>query len=515
MAEVRNVPGEEETGDEHGALLDQVHILHGELKAQSRRLAEARAELLTQRTLHENLLQRSPLPYLVTDAAGKIERVNDAASALLGVERELLVGKPLLALVPVPAGRELRRRLARLPHEHGPAEVSLPFETRGGAGPFTATAMVSIDANADGSVSLRWLLHPRPSDADRRREETQAADHDRVRHERDLMRRTLERLEAGVVTIDSELQVVFANTAAQHLIGAGTPLPGRSLPDPWPSVSLRELALTLFERTGSTADARVELDDGRTIGVYGIAAHASLTAILVLRDLTREARRDHAEREFVTNAAHELRTPLTAITGAIEVLQAGAKEQPDERDLFLSHIEAQTYRLRQLARALLLLARAQAGGDEPRIEVVPLAPLLEQAAAHLRPGKDVQVRVECADDVAVLANADLLAQAIASVADNAVKYTRSGEIVLAGSRRARKGVRIEVSDSGDGMPAELQARAFERFSRGAAQVDGFGLGLAIASEAVRVCGGRLEVESEPGRGTRVWTMLPSARLLKR
>jgi signal transduction histidine kinase len=65
------------------------------------------------------------------------------------------------------------------------------------------------------------------------------------------------------------------------------------------------------------------------------------------------------------------------------------------------------------------------------------------------------------------------------------------------------------------MPADLRDRAFDRFSRGGARTEGFGLGLAIAAEAVRVSGGRLEVESAPGRGTRVWTMLPSARLLRR
>jgi two-component system phosphate regulon sensor histidine kinase PhoR len=345
--------------------------------------------------------------------------------------------------------------------------------------------------------------------------ESRELEHDRLRQERDLLRRTLERLDAGVITIDSNLEVVFANNAARHLLGSDQLQRRFPLPEPWPAFSLRELARGLFAQTRKAPDVRLELDDGRVLSIQGLAEAASRTAMLVVRDLTHEVRRERVEREFITNAAHELRTPLTAITGAIEVLQGGAKDDPAERDRFLSHIDEQTRRLRQLARSLLLLARAQSGTDKPRVEIVPLAPLLEQAASHLRPGKDVDVRVECPADLAVLANPDLLAQALASIADNAVKYTRSGEIVLAAIRDSRDAVRIEVNDSGDGMPADLRDRAFDRFSRGGARTEGFGLGLAIAAEAVRVSGGRLEVESAPGRGTRVWTMLPSARLLRR
>ena len=88
--------------------------------------------------------------------------------------------------------------------------------------------------------------------------------------------------------------------------------------------------------------------------------------LIVLDDLTEQERRELAEREFVTNAAHELRTPLTTIIGAVEVLQAGAKDDPVERDRFLAHIEREAERLARLARALLTLARAHAGQERPR-----------------------------------------------------------------------------------------------------------------------------------------------------
>jgi Signal transduction histidine kinase len=107
--------------------------------------------------------------------------------------------------------------------------------------------------------------------------------------------------------------------------------------------------------------------------------------LIVLDDLTEQGRRELAEREFVANAAHELRTPLTTIIGAVEVLQAGAKDDPLERDRFLAHIERESARLARLARALLTLARAHAGQERPRSEPIALRPLLQEVADDLRP----------------------------------------------------------------------------------------------------------------------------------
>ena len=103
-------------------------------------------------------------------------------------------------------------------------------------------------------------------------------------------------------------------------------------------------------------------DENHAYGVVGIPSQPDTDwALLVIDDLTEQERRELAEREFVSNAAHELRTPLTTIIGAVEVLQAGAKEDPVERDRFLAHIERESGRLARLARAMLTLARAHAG----------------------------------------------------------------------------------------------------------------------------------------------------------
>jgi signal transduction histidine kinase len=218
-------------------------------------------------------------------------------------------------------------------------------------------------------------------------------------------------------------------------------------------------------------------------------------------------RHESAERQFITNAAHELQSPLTAIVSAIEVLQAGAKETP-ERDVFLDHIERASARLARLARALLVLARAQSGTEAPKTELVALGALLGDVASWVQTADAVAVDVFCPAEAAVLTNRELVEQAVFNVAENAAKYTTEGRIELAA--RVEDGTaEIRISDTGPGIAADHQARVFDRFYRGDATGDeGSGLGLAIARAAANAVGGDVELESAVGKGTVVTFRLP-------
>jgi two-component system sensor histidine kinase SenX3 len=218
--------------------------------------------------------------------------------------------------------------------------------------------------------------------------------------------------------------------------------------------------------------------------------------------------RESAEREFVTNAAHELQSPLTAIVSAIEVLQAGAKETP-ERDIFLEHIERASARLARIARALLVLARAQTGAEAPRTELVALEALLSDVASWVKTTDDVAVEVSCPPDAAALTNRELLEHAVFNIAENAAKYTSSGRIELA-ARLVDGHAEIHVSDTGRGIAPAEQPRVFERFYRGE---DGSGLGLAIVRAAAEALGGEVELESTLGKGTVVCLRIPQGASL--
>ena len=253
-------------------------------------------------------------------------------------------------------------------------------------------------------------------------------------------------------------------------------------------------------------------DEQHAYGVTGIPSQPETDwALLVVDDLTEQERRELAEREFVSNAAHELRTPLTTIIGAVEVLQAGAKEDPAERDRFLGHIEREAGRLARLARAMLTLARAHSGQEPPRVEAVELAPLLREVAAGLQPHAGVAVDVEVADGLAVEANRDLLEQALRNLGENAAKHTARGSVVLRAYGDGNT-VTVEVEDSGPGISPEVQRHVFDRFYRGERDAHGFGLGLAIVRESVRTLGARIELDSSPGEGTVFRILLAPARV---
>ena len=258
---------------------------------------------------------------------------------------------------------------------------------------------------------------------------------------------------------------------------------------------------------------RTSVPAERALGLVGIPAQPEGdTVLIVLDDLTEQERRELAEREFVSNAAHELRTPLTTIIGAIEVLHAGAKESPGERDRFLVHIEREAARLARLTHALLALARAHAGQERVRLEPTVLEPILREVADDLRPRDGVVVEVECTPGLAANVNRDLLEQALRNLGENAAKHTPQGRVVLR-AYAAGSAVRVEVEDSGIGMSSETQRHVFDRFYRGADRdPEGFGLGLAIVRQAIRSLDGRIELDSAPGEGTRVRIVLERAQV---
>jgi signal transduction histidine kinase/HAMP domain-containing protein len=333
----------------------------------------------------------------------------------------------------------------------------------------------------------------------------------RIEAERDRLRLLLERLHEGVLTIDQDLVVHFANTEARRLLG-GRLREGDELPEPWQDFALREFAQRLFDERATVTQVHVTPDEQHAYGVTGIPSQPETDwALLVVDDLTEQERRELAEREFVSNAAHELRTPLTTIIGAVEVLQAGAKEDPAERDRFLGHIERESSRLARLARAMLTLARAHSGEEPPRVEAVELAPLLREVAAGLQPHAGVAVDVEVADGLGVEANRDLLEQALRNLGENAAKHTARGSVVLRAYGDATT-VTVEVEDSGPGIRPEVQRHVFDRFYRGERDAHGFGLGLAIVRESVRTLGGRIELDSSPGQGTVFRILLTPARI---
>jgi two-component system sensor histidine kinase VicK len=288
---------------------------------------------------------------------------------------------------------------------------------------------------------------------------------------------------------------------------------GEALPDPWRVMSLRGVAQTLFEPLAEPIEQRIAPDEEHVYQLIAIpaASHADY-AIIVLADVSVRERLERAEREFVANASHELRTPLTTILGAVEALQGGAKDKVRDRERFIDLIDREAGRLARLARALLVLARAQTQQEPARAESIELRRLLEGLAEHASVQPGVEVAVSCPAKLRVVTDPDLLEQALRNLVDNACKFTAEGRIVLSAARD-NGSVVVSVSDTGRGIDLASQRRIFDRFHRvGGRDAEGFGLGLALVDQAVRVLGGRIALSSAPGSGTTVSITLPDTAL---
>lgn len=415
---------------------------------------------------------------LAIDDRGVIVATNAPAARIVGRDRRALVGKPLAALVALPDRRALRRALNGLP----PAGASLELHLLGSGDPWT------VDVRPLRRVTPRTFAVSLQHDG-----EPPAAVPGSPPFERLVLR-----FPYAAVAFRRDGRVAVANAHARHVLGRDSVRSGAQLGALLPP-ALRALARRLIAVPAPLHATHVELEDGRVLRVTGIAATADEPAVMFLEDATDEHRRERVMREFLRNAAHQLRTPLAGIVASVETLQGGAKERPADRDRFLDHVEKHAARLTRIARGLLVLARAQTG-EQLRVDLVQIAPLLDRLARSAEPRPDVALHVDCEPGLAALAEPDLLQEALAALLDNAVAHTFDGEVVLAARCRG-DAVELSVVDSGRGILPEFRDRVFEPFFRTVDDGDGFGLGLAIAAQAVAAMGGTLDVSARPGGGS--------------
>lgn len=248
-------------------------------------------------------------------------------------------------------------------------------------------------------------------------------------------------------------------------------------------------------------------------------------ALVCLEDRTAMEEAGQMRRDFVANVSHELRTPLTALMGFIETLRGAARDDPAARDRFLAIMAAEAGRMNRLVADLLSLSRVEAGErvrPKGTVDLAAIAGGVLTALAALAEDNDVALSGVGLDrPTLVPGDGDQLAQVVTNLVENAIKYSGRGSRVgisltrVADSPAVRgPALVLAVSDTGEGIDPRHIPRLTERFYRidghRSREMGGTGLGLAIVKHIVNRHRGRLQIESEPGKGSRFSVILPES-----
>jgi len=340
-----------------------------------------------------------------------------------------------------------------------------------------------------------------------------------------------------ICTLDEPGNFVTVNSACETLWGY-TPgeLIGRNYMEfVYPGDRARTAEVAAGERATGTPSGdfvnRNVRKDGSVVDVLWSASWSASekTVFCVAHDVTERARTEkelreakeeadranRAKSEFLSRMSHELRTPLNAILGFGQLLE---RQSPTETQRTrVHHIVSAGRHLLNLINEVLDLSRIEAGNLDLSLEPVPMLDVLQETIELMRPlatNRTIEISVEIAidDSSYVLADRQRLKQVFLNLLSNAVKYTPvGGKVTLFGDTVGDSAMRILVTDTGEGIPADKLCRLFTPFDRlGAEQsgVEGTGLGLALCQRLMQAMHGSVGVDSTAGKGSTFWIELP-------
>jgi PAS domain S-box-containing protein len=347
--------------------------------------------------------------------------------------------------------------------------------------------------------------------------------------------RALRSIEDGLVIADVAGRIMFANPRAAEIFGSteraliGSDLFQRVAGDKKEAVDAarllgrgaRETLAQLlverlpFEREIVIGDAPNRYYTLRLSTVTDEVDGTVLGIVATLSDITRQRELQQTKNDVMALVTHELRTPLTAIQGMSEVLAQYEIGHTRRREMH-SAINEEAKRLTRLINDYSDITRLESGSRPLHLAPTRLAPLVERTLLMLDPlagQREMRIVRRFAPDLPpLLVDADLISQAVTNLVGNAIKYGTPTSEIIVELRADSDSLRVDVADSGHGIPAESLSRIFDKFYRvprmEEADVSGTGLGLAFVREIAEKHGGRVTVESEAGFGSTFSLRLP-------
>ena len=460
----------------------------------------------------EDLYENAPTGYLSTLPGGTIVKVNETLLAWTGYRREELVGERRLHdLLPPGARIYYETHYAPLLQMQGAIrEIAVELlRADGGRLPvLLSSTLVRDDAGAPRIVRTTVL-----NASDRRRYEQELL---RARSEAESRARAalaLEHVDDGVLLVSTEGRVDVLNAAAESILG----VPANAVGEPaaavvpgWDAIAAHVPVANPDDRTKPTLIPVATGGQEQWLAVAAVETGDGV--VYTLRDVTAERRLEQLRSDLVSVVSHELRTPLTGVYGSAQTLLARYDDLDDStRRLLLEMIVGEGERLTAVVDRIILTGQLELGGAAGEAQAFDVAAVARDVREAIPEPTRTRVVVAADEPAQALGDAAATAQVVASLVDNALKY--SAEAVEIRVDRGSPFVRLTVSDDGPGIPPGERERVFERFYRldpGQQQgVGGTGLGLYIAKQLTERMNGRIGV-LPGGGGTTVFVDLPAA-----
>jgi PAS domain S-box-containing protein len=482
--------------------------------------------------LVRELLESTPDALVVVDGAGSIVFVNAQAERLFGYVRSELIGTQVELLVPTELRDEHRRHRETFAAAPKPRPIVCVEGQRKDGSRFAMDISLSPLRTETGTVVASLIRDVTERDqvaAELRRSES-------------LFRGLLESAPDAIVIVDRDAQIVLVNSQAEKLFGyEREELIGSAvemlLPERVRERHVQHRSGYLVQPSARPMGAGLELlarrKDGSEFPVdISLSPHSSPDSVLVMssiRDVTEQKRAawetqrlaaeaeraNAAKSEFLSRMSHELRTPLNSVLGFSQVLELDDLT-PDQRTN-VEYIVRAGRHLLSLINEILDMAQIEAGRLDLSVEPVSVELVVSEAlelVAPLAEERGVTIGSDPpAQPVFVLADQQRLLQVLINLVVNAVKYSPSGaEAIVSWTAHEQERARIEVRDSGPGIPSEELERIFAPFERldAAARTEGTGLGLALATSLVEAMGGSVAVSSTLGEGSTFTVVLTRA-----
>ena len=337
--------------------------------------------------------------------------------------------------------------------------------------------------------------------------------------EKETLELVLKNMEEGLLIIGEKDKALLFNNALLRIFGIDYPGSDMTVTEILRDVELLSL-IEDSKKIKDTVSREISLRDDMFLSVIASPIKFSNRiegTVVTFHDITKLKRLEQIRRDFVANVAHEIRTPITAIKGFAETLLDGAIEDRENAYRFLEIIKRHSERLNSLVNDLLTLSAIEQGEVRMEITDVNLSEIIDSLFTLIEEKarlKGLYLRKHMPDETSFIrADRDRLFQILLNLVDNAIKFTDLGGVTVGVERKGEK-LMLFVEDTGCGIEKKHLQRLGERFYRvdraRSRELGGTGLGLAIVKHLVKAHGWNLEIDSTPGKGTKVTVMVRQA-----